>query len=308
MTAHTIRESDHTLSLATPEDYIALLKPRVMRLVVFTAVTGMLLAPGELNLVTAVVAILAIAVGAGASGALNMWYDADIDAVMTRTMKRPVPAGKITAGQALAFGMVLSVLSVMTLGLLVNWTAGFWLAFTIFFYAVIYTMGLKRRTPQNIVIGGAAGAFPPMIGWAVTTGHVGIESLVLFAIIFIWTPPHFWALALWKMRDYDDAHVPMMPNARGETSTRNQMLAYSALLAPVTIAPWAMGFASPVYGVVAAGLGGVFLYLTWRVWVIAGSDAKLVAEKRLFAYSIFFLFAVFGALLIEALLRRGGVL
>ncbi len=256
MNANILRESEQSLSLATPEDYIALLKPRVMRLVVFTAVTGMLLAPGELNIVTAVVAILAIAVGAGASGALNMWYDADIDAVMTRTMKRPVPAGKVTAGQALAFGMVLSVLSVMTLGLLVNWTAGFWLAFTIFFYAVIYTMGLKRRTPQNIVIGGAAGAFPPMIGWAVTTGQVGIESLVLFAIIFIWTPPHFWALALWKMRDYDDAHVPMMPNARGEVSTRNQMLAYSALLVPVTIAPWAMGFASPVYGFIAAGLGG----------------------------------------------------
>ncbi len=308
MNAHTIREGDAALSLATPEDYIALLKPRVMRLVVFTALTGMLLAPGDLNLVTAVVAILAIAVGAGASGALNMWYDADIDVVMTRTVKRPVPAGKITAGQALAFGMVLSVLSVMTLGLLVNWTAGFWLAFTIFFYIVVYTMGLKRRTPQNIVIGGAAGAFPPMIGWAVTTGHVGVESLVLFAIIFIWTPPHFWALALWKMRDYDDAHVPMMPNARGEVSTRNQMLAYSALLLPLTVAPWVMGFASPVYGLFAAGLGGVFLYLTWRVWAVGGADPKLVAEKRLFGYSIFFLFAVFGALLVESLLRRGGVL
>ena len=214
----------------------------------------------------------------------------------------------MTANQALAFGMVLSFFSVGVLGLLVNWVAGFWLAFTIFFYAVIYTMGLKRRTPQNIVIGGAAGAFPPMIGWAVTTGQVGVEAWTLFAIILVWTPPHFWALALCKMRDYDDAHVPMMPNARGETSTRNQMLVYAALLLPVSIAPAWLGFASPVYGLVAAGLGVAFLWLTFRVWHLGGSDPRLGAEKRLFAYSIAYLFAIFGALLIEGVVIRSGLL
>ncbi|MDA8870760.1 heme o synthase, partial [Rhizobiaceae bacterium] len=232
--AVSVTAAPQDVSLAMPADYFSLMKPRVMRLVIFTALAGMLLAPGPLDPFIAVVAIVAIAVGAGASGALNMWYDADIDAVMTRTANRAVPSGRVTANEALVYGMVMAAFSVGTLGLLVNWTAGFWLAFTIFFYAVIYTMGLKRRTPQNIVIGGAAGAFPPMIGWAVTTGHVGVEAWVLFAIILIWTPPHFWALALWKMADYDDAHVPMMPNARGVASTRRQMLAYSALLLPVS--------------------------------------------------------------------------
>ena len=194
---------DNEISLALPGDYFDLLKPRVMRLVVFTAVAGMLMAPGAIDPFLAVIAVLAIAIGAGASGALNMWYDADIDSVMSRTANRPIPAGRVTANQALNFGMILSVLSVMTLGLLVNWVAGAILAFTIFFYAVIYTMWLKRSTPQNIVIGGAAGAFPPVLGWACVTGTVSLESIALFAIIFIWTPPHFWALALWKMRDYD---------------------------------------------------------------------------------------------------------
>jgi protoheme IX farnesyltransferase len=303
----TLAPTQADISLATPADYFALMKPRVMRLVVFTALTGMLLAPGPLDIRTMVIAVLAIAVGAGASGALNMWYDADIDAVMTRTIGRPIPSGRVRPGEALAFGLVMSVLSVMTLGILVNWTAGFWLAFTIFFYAVVYSMWLKRSTPQNIVIGGAAGAFPPMIGWAATTGSVGVESLVLFAIIFIWTPPHFWALALWKMADYDDAHVPMMPNAKGERSTRRQMLFYSALLAPLSLAPWALGFASPIFGVVAAGLGGAFLFLTYRVWKIAGADPALKAEKRLFAFSIFYLFAIFATLLIEALVTRSGI-
>ena len=206
---------DPQISLATPGDYFALMKPRVMRLVVFTALVGMLLAPGPIDPVLGVIAIICIAIGAGASGALNMWYDADIDAVMSRTVNRPIPSGAIVPGQALNFGMVMSVISVMTLGLLVNWTASALLAFTIFFYAVVYTMWLKRSTPQNIVIGGAAGAFPPMLGWACVTGTLTLEGLALFAIIFIWTPPHFWALALWKMRDYDDAHVPMMPNAAG---------------------------------------------------------------------------------------------
>ncbi|MGI9355337.1 MAG: heme o synthase [Rhizobiaceae bacterium] len=292
------------ISLAEPGDYFALLKPRVMRLVVFTALVGMLLAPGAIDPVLGFIAIVAIAIGAGASGALNMWYDADIDAVMSRTQSRPIPAGRILPGEALNFGMVLSVLSVLTLGLLVNWVAGALLAFTIFFYAVVYTMWLKRSTPQNIVVGGAAGAFPPMIGWAAVTGSISIESIVLFAIIFIWTPPHFWALALWKMRDYDDAHVPMMPNAKGGKSTRIQMLAYSVLLALVTMAPWALGFAGNLYGVLSALMGGAFVWFTFEVWHIAGTDKYLTAEKRLFGFSIFYLFALFAVLLADAFAFR----
>lgn len=292
------------VSEAMPKDYFDLLKPKVMRLVVFTALAGMLVAPGPLNPFIAFIAILAIAVGAGASGALNMWYDADIDAIMSRTAKRPVPSGRVTGNEALIFGLVLSALSVLTLGLLVNWVAGGVLAFTIFFYAVIYTMWLKRATPQNIVIGGAAGAFPPMLGWACTTGTLSLEGLVLFAIIFIWTPPHFWALALWKMRDYDDAHVPMMPNARGEKSTRDQMLAYSALLFPIGVLPAFMGFGGIVYGVVSFVLGAYFFWLTYKVWAIAGADDKLLAEKRLFGFSIFYLFALFGILILEAIATR----
>lgn len=292
------------ISLAVPGDYFELMKPRVMRLVVFTALVGLLLAPGSIDPALAVIAIVCIAIGAGASGALNMWYDADIDQVMTRTAGRPIPTGRLTPDQALGFGMVLSVLSVLTLGLLVNWLAGALLAFTIFFYAVIYTMWLKRSTPQNIVIGGAAGAFPPMIGWVSVTGSISVESIVLFAIIFIWTPPHFWALALWKMRDYGDARVPMMPNVAGETSTRNQMLFYAVLLAPVGVMPTVLGFAGLVTGVLSAVLGGVFLWLTFVVWKNAGEDKKLTAEKRLFAFSIFYLFAVFALLLIDAIVFR----
>ncbi|MEM9732527.1 MAG: heme o synthase [Pseudomonadota bacterium] len=300
---------DHTtaqvgISEAMPLDYLALMKPRVMRLVVFTALTGMLLAPGAIDPVLAIIAIVAIAIGAGASGALNMWYDADIDAVMSRTTNRPIPAGAIHASQSLNFGMVMSVLSVMTLGLLVNWLSAAILAFTIFFYAVIYTMWLKRSTPQNIVIGGAAGAFPPMLGWACTTGTIGWEGVVLFAIIFIWTPPHFWALALWKMRDYDDAHIPMMPNVAGKSSTRRQMLAYAALLAPLSIAPMLMGFAGVLTGVLSAALGASFLYFTFRVWQIAGADENLTAEKKLFGFSIFYLFALFALLLVDAVTFR----
>ncbi len=292
------------LSLALPGDYFALLKPRVMRLVVFTALVGMLLAPGAIDPVIGFIAILAIAIGAGASGALNMWYDADIDAVMSRTASRPVPSGRVTSGQALNFGMVLSLLAVLTLGLLVDWTAGFLLAFTIFFYAVVYTMWLKRSTPQNIVIGGAAGAFPPMIGWAAVTGTISLESIILFAIIFIWTPPHFWALALFKMRDYGDAQVPMMPNVAGEKSTRMQILAYSVLLAPLGVTPFVAGFAGLLYGTVSALLGAAFLWLAYRVWKIAGRDDKLLAEKRLFAFSIFYLFVLFAVLLVEAIVFR----
>ncbi|MEE9313531.1 MAG: heme o synthase [Rhizobiaceae bacterium] len=292
------------ISLAMPADYYALMKPRVMRLVVFTALVGMLLAPGSIDPTLGVIGILAIAIGAGASGALNMWYDADIDAIMSRTVNRPIPAGRLTGNQALNFGMVMSVLSVLTLGMLVNWVAGAILAFTIFYYAVFYTMWLKRSTPQNIVIGGAAGAFPPMLGWACVTGSVSLESFVLFAIIFIWTPPHFWALALWKMRDYDDAKVPMMPNVAGEKSTRNQMLAYSVILAPLSIVPTLMGFAGFLVGVLSAVLGVVFLWLTFKVWQNAGRDEKLTAEKRLFGYSIFYLFALFALLMIDAITFR----
>ncbi|MEL6436507.1 MAG: heme o synthase [Pseudomonadota bacterium] len=296
------------VSEATPKDYFDLLKPRVMRLVVFTALAGMLAAPGTLDPVVGLIAILAIAVGAGASGALNMWYDADIDAVMSRTAKRPVPDGRVSPQEALTFGLILSILSVITLGFMTNWIAGGLLAFTIFFYAVIYTMWLKRSTPQNIVIGGAAGAFPPMLGWAVTSGSIGLEGLALFLIIFLWTPPHFWALALWKMRDYDDAHVPMMPNARGEKSTRNQMLIYSAILLPVAMLPAiftpAMGFGGPVYLATSFVMGSIFLWLTYRVWKVAGADPKLMAEKRLFGFSILYLFVIFGAILFEALAWR----
>ncbi|MEM1376760.1 MAG: heme o synthase [Pseudomonadota bacterium] len=303
----SISGSDLRVSEATPKDYFDLLKPRVMRLVVFTALAGMLVAPGHLDPTVAFIAILAIAVGAGASGALNMWYDADIDAIMSRTANRPVPAGRVTGNEALTFGIVLSVLSIITLGFMTNWVAGGLLAFTIFFYAVIYTMWLKRSTPQNIVIGGAAGAFPPMLGWAVTTGSLTWEGLVLFAIIFIWTPPHFWALALWKMRDYDDAHVPMMPNAVGEASTRNQMLAYSTVLAPVGVLPYFMGFGGIGYGIASAICGAIFLWLTFKVWKVAGADPKLKAEKQLFGFSIFYLFALFGVLLIEGVMMRLGV-
>ncbi|MEN0088073.1 MAG: heme o synthase [Pseudomonadota bacterium] len=290
------------VSLGEPSDYWRLLKPRVMRLVIFTALVGMVLAQvstgAGLHPVLAIIALLCIAVGAGASGALNMWYDADIDAVMTRTAKRPVPEGKVAPNDALFFGGFLSIMSVMTLGVTVNWAAAALLAFTIFFYIVIYTAWLKRSTPQNIVIGGAAGAFPPMVGWAAVSGTVSWESVVLFAIIFMWTPPHFWALALWKMRDYDDANVPMMPNVVGEVSTRRQMLIYSVLLAPVTVAPYFLGYASMAYGVAAALASAWFVWLTYKVFRDAGANG-LAAEKRLFFYSIAFLYGVFAALLVD---------
>ena len=300
--------TDTAISEALPEDYWHLLKPRVMRLVVFTALVGMLLAPGPIDPVLGFIAIACIAIGAGASGALNMWYDADIDAVMTRTQSRPIPAGKVTAEQALMFGMVLSVLSVGTLGLLVDPLAGALLAFTIFFYAVIYTMWLKRSTPQNIVIGGAAGAFPPVIGWACVTGSVSLESIVLFAITFVWTPPHFWALALFKQGDYGAANVPMLPNVAGAEATRLQIVIYSIVLAPLGVLPYVMGYATPVYGIIAALLGAIFLYLAIAIKRSAGRDEALRSEKRLFAFSIFYLFALFAILLVEAILTRTGVL
>jgi heme o synthase len=294
------------ISEATPRDFIALLKPRVMSLVVFTAFVGVLMAPVQVNPFVALVSIIAIAVGAGASGALNMWYDADIDAVMSRTANRPVPSGKVTASEALAFGIVLSCFSVVTLGLVANWFAAGFLAFTIFFYAVVYTMWLKRSTPQNIVIGGAAGAFPPMIGWAVATGGVSLESFVLFLIIFLWTPPHFWALALFKTADYGRANVPMLPNVAGVASTKRQILAYSVALAVVGVVPWLMGAAGFGYGIVSAALGVAFIWYAWQVARMPEDDEAMRPAKALFGYSLLYLFAIFAALLIDSLFNRIG--
>lgn len=278
---------------AAPSDYFKLLKPRVMSLVVLTALAGLLIAPVPPHPLIAFCAILSIAVGAGASGALNMWYDADIDAVMTRTSLRPIPAGRMEPESALAFGLVLALLSVFTLGFATNWLAASLLAFTIFFYAVIYTMWLKRSTPQNIVIGGAAGALPPMVGYAAATGDISLASVALFAIIFIWTPPHFWALALLKHEDYGRAGVPMMPNALGTDRTRLEILVYSAVLAPIGVAPWLMGFASPVYGAIAAVSGAWLLWLAVCVYLRREGDAARRASIRLFVHSIFYLFLLF---------------
>ncbi len=287
------------LSLAEPRDFFALLKPRVMSLVVLTALAGMMLSAAPAHPVLAFASLLAIAVGAGASGALNMWYDADIDALMSRTKTRPVPAGRVSPGEALSFGLVLSALSVFTLGIVSNWLAASLLAFTIFFYAVIYTMWLKRWTPQNIVIGGAAGALPPVVGCAAVTGSVSIESLVLFAIIFIWTPPHFWALALVKSDEYARAGVPMMPNAKGDRRTRIEILVYSTLLAPVGVLPWIMGFASIAYGVIALAGGAGMIWCAWRVLRDTDAASAHKASMSLFGFSILYLFALFLTIVAE---------
>lgn len=292
------------MSEATAGDFFALLKPRVMSLVVFTGFVGMIAAPGTINPFLAVIAILAIAIGAGASGALNMWYDADIDAIMSRTVARPVPSGKVKPGEALTFGLVLSVLSVMTLGVLINWLSAALLAFTIFFYAVVYTMWLKRWTPQNIVIGGAAGALPPMIGWAAVTGSLSIESVVLFMITFLWTPPHFWALALFKSEDYQRAGIPMMPNVKGEASTRRQIFFYSLLLAPVGVLPWILGYTTVGYGVVSLALGAGFIWYAWKVLQMPDSDRVMKPAKQLFAYSLLYLFVIFAAYLADSVVER----
>ncbi|RWD35780.1 heme o synthase [Mesorhizobium sp.] len=297
-------EPGFRMSEATAGDFFALLKPRVMSLVVFTAFVGLVAAPVTINPLLAVIAILAIAIGAGSSGALNMWYDADIDAVMTRTAGRPVPAGRIRPGEALSFGLVLSVLSVMTLGVLVNWLSATLLAFTIFFYAVVYTMWLKRWTPQNIVIGGAAGAIPPVIGWAAVTGTVSLESVVLFLIIFLWTPPHFWALALFKSEDYARAGIPMMPNVAGQASTRRQIFAHALILAPVGVLPWALGFTTPAYGVFAVLLGAGFVWYAWKVLQMADDDHVMKPAKALFGYSLLYLFAIFAIYLADCVVGR----
>ncbi|MCC0044692.1 MAG: protoheme IX farnesyltransferase [Brucellaceae bacterium] len=286
---------------ATAGDFVALLKPRVMSLVVFTAFVGLAVAPEWPNPFIAVISILAIAVGAGASGALNMWFDADIDRVMTRTARRPIPAGRVRASDALGFGLVLSAFSVVTLGLVANWLAAAMLAFTIFFYAVVYTMWLKRSTPQNIVIGGAAGAFPPMIGWTAATGAIGLESVILFLIIFLWTPPHFWALALFSQTDYGKAGIPMLPNVAGEAATRRQIFAYSLLVAVAGVLPWALGFSSIVYGAAALALGLGFVWYAYGV--LTTTDTK--PAKALFGYSLLYLFAIFALVLADSIVLRG---
>lgn len=286
--------------VAEVSDFVALLKPRVMSLVVFTAITGLLVAPGTIHPFVGFVAILCIAIGAGASGALNMWFDADIDAVMRRTRERPIPAGRMDGGVALGFGATLAVASVTIMGLATNYVAAALLAFTILFYLLVYTIWLKRRTPENIVIGGAAGALPPVVGWAAVTGGVSIEPLVLFAVIFLWTPPHFWALALFYESDYEKAGIPMLPVVAGEKQTRLRILAYSIALVPVGLLPWIMGFAGPLYAIAAATCGGIFLYRAARLYrTTLEADAR-----RLFAFSIVYLFVLFAALVVEQLIDR----
>jgi protoheme IX farnesyltransferase len=299
----------------TPEaqfgDYVQLLKPRVMSLVVFTALVGLLVAPGGVSPMIGFSAILFIALGAGASGALNMWYDADIDIIMKRTRGRPVPSGRVEAGEALSIGIALSVMSVAMLGLATNWLAAGLLAFTIFFYAVIYTMWLKRLTPQNIVIGGAAGAFPPLIGWVAVTGAVSVEAVLMFGLIFMWTPPHFWALALFMKSDYHEAKVPMLTVTHGRAETRRQIWIYSLLLAPVALGLGLTSVAGPVYLAAAVGLNAIFLKHAFTVWRRDEGTAEadgFAAEKRLFRFSLSYLFLHFGALLADAALRLSGVL
>jgi len=291
---------------ARVEDYFALLKPRVMSLVVFTAFVGLVMAPVAINPILGIIAVLCIAVGGGASGALNMWYDSDIDAVMSRTANRPIPAGRVTREEALVFGLTLAVFSVALLGLATNWVAAALLAFTIFFYAVVYTIWLKRSTPQNIVIGGAAGAFPPMVGWAAVTGTITIDSIALFLIVFLWTPPHFWALALYKQGDYGAAGIPMMPNVAGEASTKRQILVYSVLLAASGLLPSWLGMTSGIYTTVAVITGFCFLYLAWRLYRAEDGVPMRKAARTLFNYSLSYLFLLFFALLADNLLVRFG--
>ncbi len=286
----------HAHPNASPADYLALLKPRVMSLVTFTAFIGILIAPSQVNPLLGFASLLAIAAGAGASGALNMWYDADIDALMRRTCLRPIPAGRMNKGAALGFGLVLSVLSVFTLGIVANWVAAALLSFTIFFYVVVYTMWLKRLTPQNIVIGGAAGAMPPIVGYAAATGEISLASVILFAIIFVWTPPHFWALALVKAGEYGRAGIPMLPNVKGADRTRRDILFYTFLLAPLGIAPWLIGFASSAFAVIALALGALMLLCSTRVYYNRiGTKADRCA-MQLFGFSILYLFLLFAAI------------
>jgi len=291
-------------------DFLALLKPRVMSLVVFTALTGLLVAPAQVHPVIAFASILFIAVGAGAAGALNMWWEADIDALMKRTANRPVPAGRLSRQDALAIGVALSGVSVTMLGLAANLLAAGLLAFTIFYYAVVYSMWLKRSTPQNIVIGGAAGAFPPMIGWAVATGSVSLEAVLMCALIFFWTPPHFWALALFVKSDYANARVPMLTVTHGPRATRLHIMAYTLLMAPLAVGIGLTSIGGSVYLVVATVMNAWFIRRSAAIWLRSEADAEADgyrAEKSTFRFSINYLFAHFAALLAEAALRQFGM-
>ena len=299
-TPQNITSSAEPYYVASAGDFFQLMKPRVMSLVIFTGFAGMYLAPstGEVTfsvIMLGAISLFAIAAGAGASGAINQWYDRDIDAVMTRTMGRPIPSGRVQSEEALALGLVISVLSVLLLSLSSNLLAGGLLAFTIFFYAVIYSIWLKRRTPQNIVIGGAAGALPPMVGWAAMTSTISLESILLFAIIFIWTPPHFWALALVKNDDYQAANVPMLPVVAGMTETKSQILIYSLILAPLGVAPYLIGMSSLAYGAIAGLFGAVFAY---KAWQLKRSD-DLAQAMPLFKFSLYYLTILFLALIAD---------
>jgi protoheme IX farnesyltransferase len=293
-------------SIASVGDYLALMKPRVMSLVVFTALVGMVIAPAHIHPVIGLTALICISVGAGAAGALNMWYDADIDAVMTRTRSRPIPRGRIAPGEALAFGVTLAGFAVAVMGLLVNWFAATLLAFTICFYVLVYTMWLKRSTRQNIVIGGAAGALPPMIGWAAVTGGISVEPFLLFLIVFLWTPPHFWALSLTRVDDYSRAGLPMLPVVAGADETRRQILLYSIALVCASAAPWWFGHAGAVYAATALVMGALMVMLALRLRSARDERQARQAAQRLFGFSILYLFIVFAALLIEAGLAYRG--
>jgi protoheme IX farnesyltransferase len=300
---HNAIELSPRISEADVADYIALLKPRVMSLVVFTALVGLVIAPGHVHPVLAFTSILCIAVGAGASGALNMWYESDIDALMSRTANRPIPRGRVTRPEALAFGMTLAFFAVMTLGVLVNWLAGALLAFTIFFYVVIYTIALKRWTAQNVLVNWLAGALPPVVAWAAATGSLSVEPLLLFLIIFFWTPPHFWALALFRSDEYARAGVPMLPVVAGADATRLQILLYTVVLVAIAFAPWPLGYFDAVYGVTSLILGAGMLALAIDVYRRRERSQALRASRKLFAFSIFYLFALFATLLIEVVAR-----
>ena len=298
----TIAARDITLP-ADWRDFWALTKPRVMSLVVFTALCGLLAAPGQIHPILAFTAILCIATGAGASGALNQWYEAELDAKMKRTAGRPLPDGRMERESALHFGIGLAAFSVGIMGVAVNWLSAGILAFSIFFYAVVYTMWLKPNTPQNIVIGGAAGAFPPVIGWAAVTGDLTLLPVLMFAIIFFWTPPHFWSLALFMKSDYGAAGIPMLPNVSGQRVTRNQIVGYSFVLAAIAVAPWYLGMTGAIYGITTVALNAVFLGLAFAVWRSETTEAQMMkAEKRLFGYSVLYLFILFAALAFDRML------
>ena len=296
---HSVEYSPLIISEAGVSDYIALLKPRVMSLVVFTALVGLVIAPGHLHPVLAITSILCIAVGGGASGALNMWYERDVDALMTRTANRPIPRGRISSSEAAAFGITLAIFSVATLGILVNWLVGALLAFTIFFYVVVYTMWLKRWTAQNIVIGGAAGALPPVVAWAAATGSLAPQPIILFLIIFLWTPPHFWALALFRSDDYARANIPMLPVVAGPDATRLQILLYTIVLVAVAISPWPLGYFGVAYGVTSVVLGAGMLWLAINVYRRRTGTEANRAARALFKFSLLYLFLLFAVLPLE---------